>query len=258
MRGPSGCHGRGDRLPLRARAVAAFGGQAAWQAPPPPTRRPDDVSVGERQGEWRRPVGWGRGGGGRDGGGPRRGRVPLQPPPARVAPRAPAHHPGGHPCGPRPASHPPPGLAVDGRPLLPRRPWGRRLGEERPPRIHWTRVPRQVAEAGRPDVRTRLSPNGPPMMDRGLVDIHQPSRGAATPTVRQRGGPAPRRGGLGAEARRGGTPARGDHPPAAVTVPPRRAPRPAPGPHPPWRGALSPPPTRRVATGAWPVVHRGR
>src|SRR5256885_17017996 len=63
MRGPSGCHGRGDRLPLRARAVAAFGGQAAWQAPPPPTRRPDDVSVGERQGEWRRPVGWGAGAG---------------------------------------------------------------------------------------------------------------------------------------------------------------------------------------------------
>ena len=365
MRGPSGCHGRGDRLPLRARAVAAFGGQAAWQAPPPPTRRPDDVSVGERQGEWRRPVGWGAGAGlplaahaacvwthgpvvachpggladptdrcrrprrfdrgrgavdeaghdvddpallprgahhgvaprrrwaparcgqaaarawtrrrapppipveqgrrrlgqGRAGAErerPLRGCLPLPNPPARVAPRAPAHHPGGHPCGPRPASHPPPGLAVDGRPLLPRRPWGRRLGEERPPRIHWTRVPRPVAEAGRPDVRTRLSPNGPPMMDRGLVDIHPPSRGAATPTVRQRGGPAPRRGGLGAEARRGGTRARGHQRTAGVTVHTRRVPRPAPRLHPRGGRPLSRPPTRRVATGAWPVVHRGR
>ncbi len=122
----------------------------------------------------------------------------------------------------------------------------------------WTRVPRQVAEAGRPDVRTRLSPNGPPMMDRGLVDIHPPSRGAATPTVRQRGGPAPRRGGLGAEARRGGTRARGNQRTAGVTVHTRRVPRPAPRLHPRGGRPLSRPPTRRVATGACPVVHRGR
>ena len=63
MIGQSGCHGRGDRLPLLARAVAAFGGQASGQAPPQTTMRHDDVIVGARQGALRLQVVWGAGAG---------------------------------------------------------------------------------------------------------------------------------------------------------------------------------------------------
>jgi hypothetical protein len=189
---------------------------------------------------------------------PIRGRLQLPNQPARVAPRARVPHPGGPPFGQRTACHPPPGIAVDGSPLLQLRQVGRLLGDARPQRIQVPLVQRQGAAAVMYDVLTMRSHKGPRMLDRGLVDIQPPSRGAATQTCRQLGGPAQIRGGLGAEARRGSARARGNQRTAGLTWNTRRVPLPAPRLPPRVGRQLSLQHTLRVATGAGPVVHRGR